>query len=42
MKPEYFVLICRALTENPMLTQRELAAASGISLGLVNGTIKKC
>jgi len=42
MKPEHFVVICRYLVDKPGATQRELAAATGLSLGLVNRELKKC
>jgi len=41
MKPEHFVSIFRYLLKNPDATQRELAAATDLSLGLVNSTIKE-
>ena len=40
MKPENFVLIGRYLMDKPDATQRELAVATKLSLGLVNSTIK--
>jgi len=42
MKSEHFVLICRHLINNPEATQRELATASKLSLGLINTTLKEC
>ena len=42
MRDRHFVAICRELVENPTATQRELAANCGLSLGLINGTIKEC
>lgn len=35
-------LICRAVMEQPEITQRELAGQLGLSLGTVNGLIKEC
>ena len=42
MKQENFVIVCRQLIEKPEATQRELAVGGGLSLGLVNATIKEC
>jgi len=42
MKPVHFVSICRHLITNPNATQRELATATKLSLGLINSTIKEC
>ncbi|MCL1851877.1 MAG: phosphocholine cytidylyltransferase/choline kinase family protein [Peptococcaceae bacterium] len=42
MKAANFVEICKRLLEHPASTQRELAAATGLSLGLVNSTLKEC
>jgi len=42
MKSEHFVSICRHLINNPNTTQRELAAVTKLSLGLVNSTLKDC
>ena len=42
MKPEHFTLICRYLENKPDATQRELASATKLSLGLVNSTLKEC
>ena len=41
MEIKHFVTICRLLLDDPGATQRELAAATGLSLGLVNGTLKE-
>lgn len=35
-------LICRSILENPKVTQRELAAAMGISLGSANNLYREC
>ena len=42
MEIKHFVPICRYLLDNPRATQRELAAATKLSLGLVNSTLKEC
>jgi CTP:phosphocholine cytidylyltransferase-like protein/thiamine kinase-like enzyme len=42
MKSHHFVTICRQLSDNPALTQRELAITGKLSLGSVNSTIKEC
>ncbi|MCL2424847.1 MAG: phosphocholine cytidylyltransferase/choline kinase family protein [Oscillospiraceae bacterium] len=42
MKPEHFVSICRHIVTYPNATQRELATATKLSLGLINSTIKEC
>ncbi|MCL2221094.1 MAG: phosphocholine cytidylyltransferase/choline kinase family protein [Oscillospiraceae bacterium] len=41
MKSENFVLLARYLIKKPEATQRELAGATKLSLGLVNSTIKE-
>lgn len=35
-------LICRAVLEQPDVTQRELAEQLGLSLGTVNGLVREC
>jgi len=41
MEIKHFVSVCRLLLDNPGATQRELAAATKLSLGLVNSTLKE-
>lgn len=35
-------LVCRAVLEQPDITQRELAGKLDVSLGTANGLIKEC
>lgn len=35
-------LVCRAVLEQPDITQRELAAKLNVSLGTANGLVKEC
>jgi len=42
MKYEHFISICRHLIKEPNATQRGLATATKLSLGLINSTIKDC
>ena len=42
MKSEHIVTICRHLIKDPGATQRELASATKLSLGLVNNILKDC
>ena len=42
MKPGHFAVVCRCLKDRPNSTQRELAADTKLSLGLVNGILKEC
>jgi len=41
MKQEHFVSVCRHLISKPAATQRELAAVTNLSLGLINSIIKE-
>ncbi|MDR2600788.1 MAG: NTP transferase domain-containing protein [Oscillospiraceae bacterium] len=42
MKNEHIVLVCRYLLSYPEATQREVASATMLSLGLVNNIISEC
>ncbi|MDR0488166.1 MAG: phosphotransferase [Propionibacteriaceae bacterium] len=41
MRSEHYVALCRQLCANPTLTQRDLASRLGVSLGLINLTLKE-